>query len=129
MRASGAFAAEHILTALAMSPAKMHFCIVARNTSLLMEAPKRYSDLSTMNPIVMMDQKRITYIPQPPSLKCFHTAAIEHPPLERAFFLARLRAPPAKRDSARATLTERLRIMQAAHVKKPERPLQRGQVD
>jgi hypothetical protein len=25
----------------------------------------------------MMDQKRITYIPQPPSLKCFQTAAIE----------------------------------------------------
>src|SRR5579883_1019592 len=27
--------------------------------------------------MVMIDQKRMTYIPQPPSLKCFHTAAIE----------------------------------------------------
>src|SRR5579863_7411001 len=77
MRASGAFAAEHILTAFAISPARMHFCIVARNTSLLIDAPKRYSDLSTRTPIVMIDQKRITYIPHPPSLKCFHTAAIE----------------------------------------------------
>src|SRR5580698_6889766 len=25
----------------------------------------------------MMDQKRMTYIPHPPSLKCFHAAAIE----------------------------------------------------
>ena len=41
MRASGAFAAEHILTALATSPARMHFCIVARNTSLLIEEPNR----------------------------------------------------------------------------------------
>src|SRR5262249_44667625 len=49
-----------------------------------------------MIPIVMMDQKRITYIPQPPSLKCFQTAAIERPPSlgstlgrprERAVFL------------------------------------------
>jgi hypothetical protein len=30
-----------------------------------------------MTPMVRMDQKRIKYIPQPPSLKCFHTAAIE----------------------------------------------------
>ena len=41
MRANGAFAAEHILTALAMSPARMHFCIVARNTSLLMDDPNK----------------------------------------------------------------------------------------
>ncbi len=41
MRASGAFAAEHIFTALATSPARMHFCIVARNTSLLIDAPNR----------------------------------------------------------------------------------------
>src|SRR5579864_5647899 len=77
MRARGALAAEHILTAFATSPARMHFCIVARNTSLLMDEPYRYSALSTMTPIVMMDQKRITYMPQPPSLKCFQTAAIE----------------------------------------------------
>src|ERR1700722_17358540 len=83
MRASGALAAEHIFTALATSPARMHFCIVARNTSLLIDAPKRESALSTMTPMVMMDQKRITYIPQPPSLKFFQTAAIERPPLER----------------------------------------------
>ena len=29
----GAFAAEHIFTAFATSPARMHFCIVARKTS------------------------------------------------------------------------------------------------
>src|SRR5271154_6996201 len=37
MRASGALAAEHILTALATSPARMHFCMVARKTSLLID--------------------------------------------------------------------------------------------
>ena len=41
MRASGAFAAEHILTAFATSPARMHFCIVARKTSLLIDEPNR----------------------------------------------------------------------------------------
>src|SRR3954447_1576631 len=77
MRARGAFAAEHIFTALAMSPARMHFCIVARNTSLLIADPNRYSARSTITPTSMMDQKRMMYIPQPPSLKCFHAAAIE----------------------------------------------------
>jgi len=41
MRASGAFAADAIFTALATSPARMHFCIVARKTSLLIDAPNR----------------------------------------------------------------------------------------
>ena len=36
-RASGAFAAEQSLIARPMSPARMHFCIVARNTSRLIE--------------------------------------------------------------------------------------------
>src|SRR5579883_882929 len=76
MRASGALAALHIFTALAMSPARMHFCIVARNTSLLIEAPNKYRARSTMTPIVTIDQPRMKYIPQPPSLKCFQTAAI-----------------------------------------------------
>ncbi len=76
MRASGAFAAEHILTALATSPAKMHFCIVARNTSLLIDDPNKYNARSTMMPMVIIDQRTIGYIPQPPSVKCFHKPAI-----------------------------------------------------
>src|SRR5262245_31961187 len=76
MRARGALAAEHIFTAFATSPARMHFCIVARKTSLLIVEPYRYSARSMMMPIVMIDQRRIGYIPQPPSLKCFQMPAI-----------------------------------------------------
>src|SRR6478735_11973063 len=76
MRASGAFAAEHIFTALATSPARMHFCIVARKTSLLIEEPNRKRERSTMMPIVTIDQNRMGHMPHPPSLKCSYAACI-----------------------------------------------------
>src|SRR5580700_2232989 len=111
MRASGALAAEHILTAFAMSPARMHFCIVARNTSLLIEAPKRYSALSKITPRVMMDQRRMTYIPQPPSLKCFHTTAIE--PSSVRVFVGRPIAERARQGRVSALLCRRVVFLRA----------------
>src|SRR5579862_7667290 len=42
----------------------------------------------------MIDQKRMTYIPHPPSLKCFHAAAIERPP--SGFSPDPLSAPPTQ---------------------------------
>src|SRR5690606_23256592 len=76
MRASGAFAAEHIFTAFATSPARMHFCIVARNTSLLMDEPNRYNERSTMMPIVRIDQNRMGHMPHPPSLNASYAPCI-----------------------------------------------------
>src|SRR3954469_18185820 len=76
IRARGAFAAEHIFTALPTSPARMHFCIVARKTSLLIDEPNRKRARSTMMPIVRIDQKRMGHIPHPPSLKCSYAPCI-----------------------------------------------------
>jgi hypothetical protein len=79
MRASGAFAAEHILTAFATSPARMHFCIVARNTSLLMDEPtiqvERALDDDPDGDDRPEEDEFPSTSPSRPSLKCFHTAA------------------------------------------------------
>jgi hypothetical protein len=62
-------AAEHILTALAMSPARMHFCMVAKNTSLLIDAPNRYTERSAITAIEQMSQNRMSHIAHPPAWK------------------------------------------------------------
>ena len=69
MRARGALAAEHILMARPTSPARMHFCIVARNTSLLIDALYTKIARSTMMPMARIWNSRMGYMPQPPSWK------------------------------------------------------------
>src|SRR5579859_6040115 len=66
----------------------------------------------------MIDQKRMTYIPHPPSLKCFHAAAIERPP--SGFFVGSalpLRIPElfVERGRRRVLLASELVVLERCH--------------